>query len=329
LLAAAPSNDQPAGACSPHPIPYIPLTDSVALRNVTAMAPSPKGLALDLLSTVRTGSMPVRALVAAGGLFGIEENRLRVALTRMLSDGLLDRDQRGAYRLRRSRGVSALVTGWRRIESGATRWNGHWIAVLAGTVSRSTASASSPARGARRAEDRALRLLGFRWLQRGVAIRPANFTESLAETRTRLIDLGLRPESGVACLDEVDDATRSHARTLWDTAGLRREYARAIAQLDASRQRLPRMTEARAMVESFRVGGNVIRQIVRDPLLPPPLVPAGELAGVVRAMRAYDNAGRACWRPFLERHGIDFADAPAGVAAHESGSRDHAFGGIA
>lgn len=47
------------------------------------------------------------------------------------------------------------------------------------------------------------------------------------------------------------------------------------------------------MVESFTLGGQVIRQIVLDPLLPPPLVPAGELSALVRAMRAYDGAGRA------------------------------------
>ena len=89
------------------------------------MAPSPKGLVLDLLSTVRTGSMPVRALVAAGGLFGIDENRLRVALTRLLAERLVERDQRGAYRLQRSRGVSALVTG-------ATRGIGRAVAVEVG-----------------------------------------------------------------------------------------------------------------------------------------------------------------------------------------------------
>ena len=62
------------------------------------MRPTAKSLILDLLSTLRRGSMPVRALVAAGSFFGIEENALRVALTRLLARGLVERDERGQYR---------------------------------------------------------------------------------------------------------------------------------------------------------------------------------------------------------------------------------------
>jgi phenylacetic acid degradation operon negative regulatory protein len=289
------------------------------------MPPSPKGLVLDLLSTVRSGSMPVRALIAAGTLFGIDDNRLRVALTRLLGDGLVERDQRGAYRLQRSRGVSALVAGWRRIEDRTTRWDGRWLAVLTGN----TATSNGSGRPTKRADDRALHLLGFERLQRGVAIRPANLSESAESTRARLIDVGLRSDCGIALLDELDETTTIRARSLWDTAALRRDYARAIARLETGRQRLTQMPEERAMVESFRLGGAVIRQIVRDPLLPPPLVPAGELSALVRAMRAYDAAGRACWRPFLERHGIDFAGAPADLSASDSRAMDQAFGGTA
>jgi phenylacetic acid degradation operon negative regulatory protein len=297
-------------------------------ENVT---PGPKGLVLDLLSTLRSGSMPVRALVAAAGLFGIDENRLRVALTRLLADGLVERDQRGAYRLQSVRGVSSLVVGWRRIEHRTARWDGRWLAVLDGDGARSDGSA----RSAKRVDDRALRLLGFERLQRGIALRPANLAEPPAATRAHLIDLGLRAAFGVAVLGELDEATDSRARALWDTETLRREYARSIARLETSRQRLPRLPEARAMVESFRLGGSVIRQIVLDPLLPPPLVPAGELAGLVRAMRAYDAAGRACWKSFWERHGIDFSHAPVDLSARESVSItrgvavDHAYGGTA
>jgi hypothetical protein len=53
------------------------------------------------------------------------------------------------------------------------------------------------------------------------------------------------------------------------------------------------------MVESFVVGGGVIREIVLDPLLPEPLVPAAERAAVIAAMREYDRLGRACWAPFM------------------------------
>ncbi|MGI9591183.1 MAG: PaaX family transcriptional regulator, partial [Myxococcota bacterium] len=62
-------------------------------------APRPKSLILDLLSTRRRGSMPVAALVEAAALFGIAEGSLRVALSRLLAEGRVERDERGAYRL--------------------------------------------------------------------------------------------------------------------------------------------------------------------------------------------------------------------------------------
>ena len=62
-------------------------------------SPSPRSLALDLISTLRGESMPVGALVAAGALFGIPENGMRVAITRLLGRG------------RASRATSAAATG--------------------------------------------------------------------------------------------------------------------------------------------------------------------------------------------------------------------------
>jgi len=218
-----------------------------------------------------------------------------------------------------------MVASWRRIEDRTTRWDGRWLAVLTGHSSYST----SAGRTVRRGDERALRWLGFERLQRGVSIRPANLSESAGTTQARLVELGLRPECGIGLLDDLDASTEARARALWNTAALRRDYARSIARLEASRRRLARMPEARAMVESFRLGGDVIRQIVRDPLLPPPLLPAGELAALVREMRAYDVAGRACWRPFLERHGIDFAGTPVELSARNSLEIDNAFGGTA
>jgi phenylacetic acid degradation operon negative regulatory protein len=67
------------------------------------------------------------------------------------------------------------------------------------------------------------------------------------------------------------------------------------------------------MAESFRLGGAAIRQIVLDPLLPEPIVPAAERRALVEAVRRYDRIGRRVWAGWL---GADLPDsilAPAGV----------------
>ncbi len=63
------------------------------------MIPSPKSALLDLLQTTRGRSLPVRALLEAGALFGLQENGMRVALARLVARGLVERDGPGRYRL--------------------------------------------------------------------------------------------------------------------------------------------------------------------------------------------------------------------------------------
>jgi hypothetical protein len=65
------------------------------------------------------------------------------------------------------------------------------------------------------------------------------------------------------------------------------------------------------MAESFRLGGAAIGQIVLDPLLPEPLIDAGELAALVAAMRRYDRLGRRVWAGWISSAAPD--ELPVGV----------------
>jgi phenylacetic acid degradation operon negative regulatory protein len=261
------------------------------------VAPTPRSLILDLLSTLRGESMPVGALVAAGALFGIPENGLRVALTRLLARALVVRDERGRYRL--GPGAAALnqrVVSWRRLEERMRRWEGGWVGVALGGRARGRGSALAAA-------ERPLSLLGFADFTPGLALRPDNLRGGVAAVRDELLALGLDAGALVCALGELDAASEAQARGLWDVAALRRAYARSRRELEASEARLARLDEGDAMLESFRIGGRVIRALVHDPLLPEPLVPAEDRRAVVAALRRYDRAGRRAWAAFLARHG--------------------------
>ena len=65
------------------------------------------------------------------------------------------------------------------------------------------------------------------------------------------------------------------------------------------------------MVESFLLGGRVIRELVLDPQLPEPLAPEAERRALVAAMRRYDRAGRRAWASFMSRLGAPHMSAPA------------------
>src|SRR5262245_43614415 len=263
---------------------------------------SARSFVLDLLSTLRRGSMPVRALVEAAALFGIAGGSVRVALSRLLADGLVERDERGAYRLGvRAEPVRRRVAAWRDLGSQLRTWSGAWSAVF---------DASAPPRAARRRSERALELLGFRALRRGLRLRPDNLAGGLPRLREQLAELGLAPGTVVCELRELDAVGEARARALWDGDALVAGYRRHVRALEASARRLRGLGAERAMAESFRVGGAALRALAKDPLLPEPIVPARERDALVAAMRDYDALGRASWAAFLERHGVAHRAAP-------------------
>jgi phenylacetic acid degradation operon negative regulatory protein len=257
-----------------------------------------RSLVLDLLSTLGSGSMPVRALLEAAALFGLAPGGVRVALSRLHAEGRIERDERGSYRLGRAAlAVRERVASWRRIDQRVVPWDGAWLAVVARRPAAATPSA-------RRAHARALDMLGFRPLERGLSVRPANLGGGVEGVRSELARLGLAPGALVFELRGLDPVSEARARGLWDGPALVAAYRRRTRELEASARRLPARPEHEAMVESFVLGGAVLRLLAFDPLLPEPIVPAAERAALVAAMRRYDELGRAAWRGFLAGFGV-------------------------
>lgn len=273
------------------------------------MRPTPKSLILDLLSSLGGQPMPVRALVAAGELFGISAESIRVALVRLCGAGTVERNERGQYRLASAaEPVQHHVAAWTRTEERVVAWRGGWIAVHTAALPRAD-------RTRVRRRERALHFLGFRRLAPHLFVRPDNLKGGVATVRDELPALGLEREAVVFGIAELDAATESRARALWNADALRRGYRTTAAVLTRSAARLERLPEHEAMVESFVLGGRAIRQIALDPLLPEPIVPAGERAALVEAMRAYDRAGRARWRGFMRAHGAPHLQSPRTAVA--------------
>jgi len=280
--------------------------------------PTPKSLIVDLLSTLpaeaEPRSMPVRALVAAGELFGIAANALRVALARLLAAGVVERDERGRYRLGPAgRAVGGQVAAWRRAEERTAAWDGGWVAAHTAGLPRG--------RDARR-HARALRLLGLRSLAPGLEVRPDNLAGGAPGVRGQLRALGLPPHAPVFRMDGLEPPLEARARGLWDVEALRRGYAEGERALAESAGRLAHLPPEEAMAETFLVGGRVLRQIVLDPLLPEPIAPVAERRALVRTMREYDRLGRSCWAPFLAAHGAPHRRGPVDLRMSEGIAMD-------
>ena len=229
------------------------------------------------------------------------ENRLRVALARLLAAGAVERDEHRHYRLADgANAVSDQIRSWRRAPERRRPWSGAWIAVH-----------GRPADGARGRGARALRFLGFRSFEAGLALRPDNLEGGVEDARLRLERLGLAAPARVFQIRELDAASERRACGLWDVRALRAAYRSTIATLEASAARLPRLAREAAMAESFRLGGAAIGSSVLDPLLPEPLLDASELDALIAAIRRYDRLGRRVWAGWISSAAP--AELPVGV----------------
>ncbi|MEU5053018.1 PaaX family transcriptional regulator C-terminal domain-containing protein [Streptomyces sp. NPDC021096] len=238
------------------------MDETLSLRPLTA-----RSVVLSTLLGHHPPALPARALVRVGELFGTAEGTVRTALTRMVAAG--DLEQRdGAYRLT----DRLLARQARQDDSRAPRtrpWDGTWeIAVV------STERRTAPDRAALRQAMAALRLAELR---EGCWLRPANLVRTgqpavVAEQCTLLTGA---PESDPPAL----------AAALWDLAG----WARRARALEAALADSPG-----PLAERFTVSAAVLRHLLADPVLPPPLLPDDWPGERLRARyEAFDRDFRA------------------------------------
>ena len=240
--------------------------------------------------------LPVSHLVHVAGLFGINENRARVALSRMVSSGEATTNGAGDYRL----AGHLLQRQVRQTASRAGRtgrWSGDWHIVVLSAAGR-----AAEVRGQRRAALVRARLAELRL---GVWLRPDNLALELpAEVSPddAVIFRG-RPASGrlasgdFASGDTVfgDTASddRALAASLWDLDGWAARARAFLGELEANPPVGPDV-----LAPGFVLSASVLRHFQADPLLPSALLPAawpGE-----RLRRVYDEWDRAYRRVLVE-----------------------------
>jgi phenylacetic acid degradation operon negative regulatory protein len=256
-----------------------------------ATLPAPD-LMLDLL-IAHERPLSVRALCRSGEVMGIESIAVRVALTRLLAQKKILQPQRGHYAINRTAGgVLNDIDAWRNKESPTVRWTGAWLAVHDAAVPRSDKTAW-------RHHKLALSLRGFAELKPGLHMRPNNLRGGVKRVREQLAGLGLSPAAIVFRMTELDDASLVLASGLWRPDLLAREYKKLAKLLDVRRIALRQGSREEALKESLLLGKKVISLLMRDPQLPPEIMPQHSRHALVRAMIRYQDEARRLWRDFL------------------------------
>ncbi|KIQ28443.1 PaaX family transcriptional regulator [Variovorax paradoxus] len=262
--------------------------------NVLVALPSAPDLILDLLVADR-GMLTAQAICRAGALMGIGESTIRVGLTRLAGEGKIARSERGSYVLDRTGApLARAVDGWYRRGSQTVAWREDWIAVHDTDVPRADKTAW-------RRHGLALSLRGFAALQPGLHIRPDNLKGGLAAERDHLAGLGLSARAIVFRLSDLDAASQSAARKLWNVRLLAAEYQRLQRGLERSEKRLRTAPLEVAIRDSLLLGRAVIAHLIRDPLLPAELMSPAPRAELLALMRRYQDQARKLWHAWLDQ----------------------------
>jgi phenylacetic acid degradation operon negative regulatory protein len=261
-------------------------------------APTPKRLILSLLSAPGYESVAIATLIAWGQLFDIEPAATRVAVGRMVKQGLLASRSRGLYNIGpRGQLMATTAARWMHAEQRVDRWRGDWLLVHAAHLGRSD-------KPALRLRERAFRLNGFAEWVGGLWCRPANLRESAGQIRERLLSLGMEREAVLVRTAETPGLSAKALSGLWPREALEAGYRGAIGAMNQSLARLATLDTRQAARETFIIGEAVIRRINSDPLLPEAMVDTAARRSMVDHMLKYNAAGQAAWRA-LDREARD------------------------
>ncbi len=189
--------------------------------------------------------------------FGIREQTLRVALTRMVTAGDLVRSDDG-YRL-----SDRLLTRQRRQDDALyprTRdWNGDWVTLVITAVGMDARARAALRNG--------LQMKRFGEIREGVWLRPDNLDDELpAEIAER-----------VRVLQSRDGNPAELTAQLWDLPDWATNGQRLLAEMAA----------AHDIPARFRAAAAIVRHLLTDPVLPTELLPAGWPGAELR--QAYED----------------------------------------
>ena len=253
---------------------------------------SARALVLSLMSSTDASPQAIGRLIHAAALFGIEAATLRVAVTRLMKDGLLESPDRGIYAPGpKAQALMRRVQQWENVERRMVAWNGDWLVALTGHLGRTD-------RKQVRARERALALSGYKETGTGFWVRPANLARDLDDHRSDLIGIGADESISLLRVSERALSEGPQWESLWSTADLARTYAEATDTMNRSLETLPGLPKDQAARESLLIGQAVIRTINFDPLLPPELGDQESFLRMVNTMVDYNNVGRKCWQAY-------------------------------
>ena len=257
-----------------------------------------KSLLLDVLRSTHSTAWPVKKLIEVAGMFGIKESAVRVTLSRLVVRGLIETSEHGSYLIKRAYDpVRNWIDDWKKGEERLTNWNGQWLCIYPPPKIRKKDWQSL---------DKAAQRLGFRVVQDRMWARPDNLAMPL-QTMNELLEAmsGLTHLMYATVVKLHVDDSELTLEALWNRSELEQEYRLCIKDLQHCMRQQKDPEGLAALKESIEVGGNAIRLLALDPLLPESMIDKNLRVELNATTLKYNSMYHAAWTAFLDSDSIE------------------------
>ena len=254
-----------------------------------------RDLIVDLLLGLQGREISIKQIIIAARLFEISENSIRVAVTRLSSEGIIEAIERGVYQFtNQSREWADVMLNRKNGIKQTKPWNQQFIGVFTGALGRVD-------RTALHRRERALKHLGFKELEQGIYIRPDNLAISFEQLVTELHATGLEQTAKVCAIQFFDAQTIKIITELWSAKTLNQNYQKYAQMIEQWLETANELDLDIATKESLLLGRQTISQLMNDPLLPEDFVDVKLRDQFAQSVQRLDQIGLELWRRFYEQ----------------------------
>lgn len=249
----------------------------------------PSSVILDLLRTFPDKGTSAKLILSTGKMFGISDNAIRVNLSRLTTKGVIDKLDRGHYRIsQQATPLNDFVEEWRLGEKRRKTWKTNsWLCLI--TDNNLSIECQ-----------RNVSYFGFRKIQSGLWVRPDNLKLDSTDLLKRLRNIGAPDSLMLLSASQFTENNAEQWFSFFDIEHLNRQYVDMDQQLHKSLANLTNLSNDEAKKETFLIGGAAIQLLIKDPLIPDQMQTTQKRETLWRTMLEYDRRGRDIWASKLK-----------------------------
>ena len=253
-------------------------------------------LILDLLYASPDTTTSIKRILCAAQILGISENGVRVAVTRLNQDNVIQTVGRGMYQLVEKKfdttGISLNKT---RNMHLSDHWNGQFILVYTGHLGRIDRTALAK-------REKALAYYGLKELEQNLFIRPDNLGLDFIEFKKNITQFGLDTEVHFFRVNQLEN--EEQIQQLWDIDDLNQKYYEMIQNIEQWFARADQLDLKDAAISALHIGKKGIFLLRSDPLLPEEWANVKIRKDCEIIVQKMEKKGQELWQKIFAEHQV-------------------------